>query len=112
MRLDALPTTTNFSGRVLPSQSLFSPKGPGVFDEHSKTPWGLLGWLSSSVVGFYLELLVGGGDSSVAGTAARDFSPTLIEIMPVPRSFRALLDQIAPITKQMHDGLVPFRHEE
>jgi hypothetical protein len=105
-------TTSNFSGRVLPSESLFSPKGPGIFDECSNTPWGLLGWLSSSVVGFYLELLVGGGDSSAAGTAARDFSPTLVEMMPVPRSFRTLLDQIAPITQRMHDNLAPFRHDE
>jgi hypothetical protein len=97
---------------VLPSQSLFSPKGPGIFDEGSSNPWGLLGWLSSSVVGFYLELLVGGGDSSAAGTAARDFSPTLVEMMPVPQSFRTILDQIAPITHQMHDKLAPFRHDE
>lgn len=105
-------TTSNFSGRVLPAQSLFSPKGPGIFDQHSSSPWGLLGWLSSSVVAFYLELLVGGGDSSAAGTAARDFSPSLIEMMPVPQSFRSLLDKLAPITQQMHDGLAPFRHDE
>jgi hypothetical protein len=105
-------TTSNLSARLLPSNSLFSPKGPGIFDEHSDAPWGMLGWLSSSVAVFYLELLVGGGDSSAAGTAARDFSPTLVEMMPVPRSFRSLLSDIASAAHEMHNGLARFRHSE
>lgn len=105
-------TTSNFAPRVLPAGSICSPKGPGIYDQENDRPWGLLAFLSSSVVIFYLEMLVGGGDSSAAGTAARDFSPSFIEQLPVPNEFRGLLRELEEPAKLLYSKLRLFRIEE
>lgn len=105
-------TTSNFAGRVLPENSLFSPAGPGVFGDSESELWGLLGFLNSSVVAFYVELMVGGGDTSASGTAARHFSPTLLESLPVPPAFRALLKALNEPARTIHEALTPFSYEE
>jgi hypothetical protein len=105
-------TTSNFVARVMPASALFSPKGPGIFIQGNEQLWGLLGFLNSSVVCFYIELFVGGGDSSVAGTAARDISPSLIERLPVPEGFGELLASISASTLASHSLLRKYRTSE
>ena len=91
-------TTSSFAVRVMPAGALFSPKGPGVFGD---SLWGLLGLLNSWVVNFYVELLVGGGDYSARGTAARDFAPSLLEAIPAPDDLSGLLRDLGPLTKDL-----------
>ncbi|WPL19897.1 Type I restriction-modification system methyltransferase subunit [Thiorhodovibrio winogradskyi] len=98
-------TTSNFASRVMPARCVFSPAGPGVFPARDEHLHGLLGFLNSSIVGFYIELFVGGGDTSAPGTAARHFSSTFIERLPVPRTFDALLTEIGSITHDYHKQL-------
>jgi hypothetical protein len=105
-------TTSNFASRVLPRGCVFSPAGPGVFPADDKHLWGLLGFLNSSVVGFYIELFVGGGDTSAPGTAARHFSSTFIERLPVPTDFADLLTNIDPIARDYHRQLQTFKWNE
>ncbi len=105
-------TTSNFAVRILPGKSLFSPAGPVVLVNANACPMGLMGLLNSSVISFYIELFVGGGDTSVPGTAARHFSPSLIENLPIPTDFVALTQKISPHVRSMHEGLRRFRVEE
>jgi len=105
-------TTSNFATRLLPRGALFSPGGPGIFVEGESELWGLLGFTNSSIAVFYAELLVGGGDSSEAGTAARNFPPTIVESMPVPASFRTMLNEIAPFSRQIYDKMQLYHGDE
>jgi len=91
---------------------MFSPAGPGVFPSANNQLWGLLGFLNSSVAGFYIELFVGGGDSSAPGTAARHFSPALIERLPVPDGFGELLSRLDSPSRDLHRQLQPFKWSE
>lgn len=105
-------TTSNFVTRIMPSGALFSPKGPGVFISGDEQLWGLLGFLNSSVACFFIEMLIGGGDSSAAGTAARDISPSLIERLPVPTNFSGLLSSISASVRAFHSLLRRYKISE
>ena len=80
-------TTSNVSFRSLPPECIPSRRGPICFAEQSEgsaDAMSLLGFLSSVVAVGGMELFVGGGDSSVAGSAARDLLPAYVEALPAP----------------------------
>jgi hypothetical protein len=105
-------TTSNYAARVLPAQSLFSPAGPIVVAPSGWPELSLLGWLNSSVVAFYIELLVGGGDSSESGTAARHFSPAMIEGIPIPSGFSTHLKPLTESMTRLHAALGACQMDE
>jgi hypothetical protein len=105
-------TTSNFAARILPSGALFSTRGPIIARLGDSSPWGLLGFVNSSVVAFYLELFVGGGDASAPGTAARVFASTYLELLPAPRELDLLLSKISPLAQRAHDLTARFKHGE
>jgi len=80
-------TTSSFVTRILPKHCIISPKGPGIFSFNEQNDLGLMCFLNSQTAAFIMELMVGGGETSVKGSAARDFLPTSIEMMPVPNNF-------------------------
>ena len=75
-------TTSNLSSRVLNRGVFFSQGGPGlVAREPFLAP--VVVFLSNSfVASFVLERMVGGGDYSVKGSAARNLEPRYIEFIP------------------------------
>jgi hypothetical protein len=78
-------TTSNLSVRALPAKCVMSYNGPGIYPSQAVSGSCLIGLLNSSPYQFMIEMVVGGGDSSQAGTAARHFMPSLIESLPAIR---------------------------
>lgn len=76
-------TTSNLSCRVLNAESAFSGAGPGVIPYDERDCNFLLAYLNSAVASYCLEALIGGGDSSASGTAARHLEPGYLQRLPV-----------------------------
>ena len=75
-------TTSNFSARVLPHDACFTVPGPGVIPTREREASFLLALLNSPITTYYLEMLIGSGDHSVRGSAARHFEPTYLGHVP------------------------------
>ncbi|WP_229553235.1 BREX-1 system adenine-specific DNA-methyltransferase PglX [Nostoc sp. XA010] len=96
-------TTSNLSVRVLPSGCIINFAGPGIYQSFSFPAYGLVGLLNSTPYQFMIELIVGGGDTSQAGTAARHFLPSLIEALPAPNEPKELLLSISNHCRELYE---------
>ncbi len=75
-------TTSNLSARVLNDGVCFSQGGPAILPHDGKCASFVLALMNSFVATYCLEAIVGGGDSSVRGSAARNLEPRYLEFMP------------------------------
>jgi hypothetical protein len=75
-------TTSNFSSRVLNRQTAFSYAGPAVIPHSEALAPALLAYANSFAVSYLVEIVAGGGDYSVRGSAARHFYPSYLERLP------------------------------
>lgn len=78
-------TASDFSPRAMPSGCVFDCKGPIVAAATNKVSLeALLGLLNSSIFKYFVELSLAAGDSSVSGSAARQYTQSIIGQVPVP----------------------------
>ena len=77
-------TTSDFSPRPLPANSIFSIKGPGIFFESDDLRLAFLGFAYSRVCKLLLEVFVGLGDAVESGSAARDYRAGIFNSLPFP----------------------------
>ena len=77
-------TASGFSPRALPAGSIFDSKGPIVAALKRSDLPALLGVMMSRVWATFLEFLVAAGDSSVSGTAARQYTQSIVGSVPLP----------------------------
>ena len=76
-------TTSNLSARVLNKEVCFSQGGPGIIARDEESAPFVLAYMNSFVATYCLENMVGGGDFSVKGSAARNLEPRYLEHLPV-----------------------------
>lgn len=77
-------TTSSFGPRILPSGTVYSSAGMGIFSENDSLLLCYLPLLLSRQGQFLIELSLSGGDSSVSGSAARHYTNGMINRLPVP----------------------------
>jgi hypothetical protein len=77
-------TASGFSPRALPAGAVFDSKGPIVAAVNRDDLSSLLGLMMSRVWATFLEFLVAAGDSSVSGTAARQYTQSIVGSVPMP----------------------------
>ena len=77
-------TASGFSPRALPAGSIFDSKGPIVAAVVRSDLPALLGVMMTRVWATFLEFLVAAGDSSVSGTAARQYTQSIVGSVPIP----------------------------
>jgi hypothetical protein len=76
-------TTSNLSARVLNDGAYFSGAGPGAIPRQAANVHFLLAYMNSFITSYYIESIVGGGDFSLKGTAARHLEPGYMTHIPV-----------------------------
>ncbi|MBK8011742.1 MAG: BREX-1 system adenine-specific DNA-methyltransferase PglX [Deltaproteobacteria bacterium] len=101
-------TTSNASFRVLPGGCIPTRMGQLVWKEgFPKGALALLGFLNSTVALASLEIAVGGGDASVAGSAARHFLVAHIRSMPC-----VLVEAVEELTARLYAEISDEVHDE
>jgi hypothetical protein len=78
-------TTSAFGLRLLPAGLSFSVGGWAVFAPEGWTDEEVLGTYNTRVARYFMEVLLGQGDSSAAGTAARNHVAAAVGGIPWPR---------------------------
>lgn len=77
-------TTSDFSPRPLPKGSIFSATGQAVFLRDRIEILSYIGMAYTRIFKQLVELFVGGGDASESGSAARDYTSGILNVIPVP----------------------------
>ena len=77
-------TASRFACRVLPSGSIFTDKGPGIFSDSEDDLWATLAISNSNTFQGFLELFMGAGDATSSGSAARSYEAGTVRNIPVP----------------------------
>ncbi|MGH9130526.1 MAG: hypothetical protein ACRDWV_02385, partial [Acidimicrobiales bacterium] len=92
-------TNSGFGPRVLPAGCAFADKGPAVIPKNAGL--GVLGWLTSRLVGALLALMVGAADETASGTPSKSYEVGLVSKLPWPaqlltaEGFGQLVGQVA-----------------
>jgi len=94
-------TTSDFSPRVLPTSCVFSVVGQSVFFRDVNRALVFLGLSYTRPVKLMIECLVGGGDSSVSGSAARHYRMGLINELRIPWPPERKIHEIAEKVRRM-----------
>jgi len=76
-------TTSNLSARVLNEGSCFSGPGPAVIPAQETALHFMLAFMNSFVATYCVESIIGGGDFSMKGTAARHLEPGYMKHLPM-----------------------------
>lgn len=97
-------TASGFSPRALPKGCLFDSKGPIIAAVNSADLLPLLGFLMSRPCATFLEFMVAAGDSAVSGTAARQYTQSIVGSVPVPEFDQDTWRQIGTSTKRIWEG--------
>jgi len=106
-------TTSNFSARVLPPKCMMSYGGPGIFPRENVSIFGMVALLNSSAYLFLIEMVIGGGDTSQAGTAARNIMPSLLESLPATATTVELTNRLERFGQELYQISIQDRsHEE
>ena len=74
-------TTSDLSFRIMPSGTLFTKTGPGIFGSEDQIFY-LLAFSFSRIFRLASEMYIGSGDDSVSGSAARHYRSALISKLP------------------------------
>jgi len=77
-------TTSGFGPRLLPLDHGFDQTSNPIIPEDSSDSFWILALLMTRPIQAFIELSVGGGDTSQAGTAARDYTNGLVGRAPLP----------------------------
>jgi hypothetical protein len=96
-----LRTTSDFSPRALPKQCMFSTGGHGIHFRDSKDSLIFLGYAYTRVAKVMVETLFGGGDASVSGSAARNYTAGTIKMLPVPKPPEENRDEVMETTSNL-----------
>jgi hypothetical protein len=75
-------TTSDFSPRIMPRGVIFSDTGRGLFPAEREELLGYLGMAYTRPFKVLIEAMVGAGDSSVSGSAARHYRPGVLNALP------------------------------
>jgi hypothetical protein len=76
-------TTSNLSARVLNEGACFSGPGPSVIPRDESHLAFILAFMNSFAASYCIEAIIGGGDYSMKGTAARHLEPGYMKHLPV-----------------------------
>ncbi len=96
-------TTSNLSVRVLPFGCIINFAGPGIYPSPCFPIYGLVALLNSAPFQFMIEMVVGGGDASQSGTAARHFLPSLIGSLPSPNTPEELISSLSNYCHKLYE---------
>ena len=77
-------TTSDFSPRPLPEGSIFSATGQAVFLRNHIEILAYIGMAYTRIFKQLVELFVGAGDASESGSAARDYTSGILNVIPMP----------------------------
>jgi hypothetical protein len=77
-------TTSSFGLRYMPQGCIFSVGGWGVFPPESYNLFEMLAIYNTRFARYFMEVLLGQGDSSVSGTAARNYGSEAVGGIPWP----------------------------
>lgn len=77
-------TTSSFGLRYMPSGCIFSVGGWGVFHPETHNLFETLAIYNTRIARYFMEVLLGQGDSSVSGTAARNHGSEAVGGIPWP----------------------------
>ena len=77
-------TTSDFSPRPLPEGSIFSATGQAVFLRDRMEILAYIGMAYTRIFKQLVELFVGAGDASESGSAARDYTSGILNVIPMP----------------------------
>ncbi len=77
-------TASNFAVRILPSESIFADKGPGIFAAGDTEPLALLAWLNSRYARLFIEAQVAAGEEVQSGSASRSYEVGIVQRLPWP----------------------------
>jgi hypothetical protein len=102
-------TTSGLSLRELPPGCVISAKGPGVFHDDPAQLQCLLAISFTRPFRLALEVLLGGGDETESGSAARDYRPGLIADLPLPRLDAKATREIATLAAECVDACRDLR---
>ena len=81
-------TASDISPRAMPDGCIFDCKGPVIAPvSESVQLLALLALTNTKVFKYFVELSLAGGDSSVSGSAARQFTQSIVGSVPVPAEF-------------------------
>ncbi|MCG8407730.1 MAG: BREX-1 system adenine-specific DNA-methyltransferase PglX [Phycisphaerales bacterium] len=101
----SIRTNSGFSPRILPEDSIFGNKGPGLFASNKDETKALLALLMSRICQALLEMRVGAGDATSSGTPSRSYEVGLVQRIPVPwlssEKKRRLADAIEEVVRQL-----------
>jgi hypothetical protein len=89
-----LRTTSDYSPRVLPAGCRFSLGGQGIFFENSRFGLFYLAIAYSRIYKMLIEIFIGSGDSSVSGTAARNYVSGVVNDIPFEYPESTLLEGV------------------
>ena len=104
-------TASDFSPRILPSGCIFDCKGPIVAPiENSNEDYllALQSLLASKTYKYFVELSLGGADSSSSIGTARQYTQSIVGGVPVPRAFTDHIQDLSTLTKkiwELHYGI-------
>ena len=93
-------TTSSFGPRALPAECAFSTAGLAIHFPQERSPLCFLGLLLSRPGQFLIEMSLGGGDSSVSGTAARHYTNGMVNRLPFPPVPGTLETVLANLTSE------------
>jgi hypothetical protein len=98
-------TTSNLSARILNDGVCFSQGGPAILPHRKGDAPFVLALMNSFAATYCLEAIVGGGDSSVRGSAARNLEPRYLEFMPDITPSTSELLWFEKVVAQLHNSL-------
>jgi hypothetical protein len=91
-------TTSGFGLRALPAGCGFSVGGWGVFPPDGYSAHEVFAVYNTRIARYFMEVLLGQGDSSVAGSAARNHGAEAVGGIPFPPSF-CTADLVAKVNR-------------
>ncbi len=94
-------TTSNFGPRILPDACIFSTAGQAIIFSENSSPLCYLGLLLSRPSQLLIEMSLGGGDSSISGTAARHYTNGMINRLPFPSIEPKMMSTISDVVKKI-----------
>ena len=94
-------TTSSFGPRILPAGCVFSTAGLAIHFAKGLKPLCYLGLLLSRQGQFLIEMSLGGGDSSVSGSAARHYTNGMLNRMPFPDLSESTQSSLADVTSRI-----------
>lgn len=100
-------TASAFAPRILPEGCIIEVNGPAIISKQRANFSRLefLGILSSRVSSYFSDVLVAAGDTSIAGSAAKDYIPGVIGLLPLPvlvkSDLSVLIEKIVKIASRI-----------